>query len=871
MKGLVVIPILLSLAAADAAQPDSLVLRSAAGRLELDAQRGGAVGSFVDPATGRDFAAPGAEPVLFWIALSKPGDTSGQLEWLNSSNAESVSYDASEEAGRKTIRIAYRNLGGRRIHADCTVSASGQEDMIRWSIVIHGGESLILEEVGYPVITLRAPLGDEAGGARLAAGLTKGGVFHEPSRWPASTTVYARQPGELAAQFVCYYDGLGGFYSATADSRGCPKALQLRRNEDGLQLAWRRCCFHELTGPFEPGYEVVTRTFRSADPERATDWPDAADIYKEWALQQPWCARTLAQRDDLPDWIRQGPAMVRFDREWLGRPERIEAWLADYWRARFAGAPLIVAFWGWERVAPWIPPDYFPPYPSEEGLARCVRAARAAGGHPFFWPSGYHWAETYGQRPDGGFEWDDRRDFQQAGLPHAVLNRDGAPWGWDPPWLRGGTNRGLCRGDPWTRQWLNDVAVELTRRGADMIQVDQVVGGLGPGGGACFSKDHGHPPGPGLWDTEAFVEQLDAMRRECRRLNPDIIIGIEEPQELHLQQVGIQDYRDYQARYGEPKQDERASVVAYLYHEFVPFFQSNPRGGDLRMMAYCLVNGQVPHLVPHWPLEPSPALRNGAFESWDGDVPDGWEHVTGYRGQDYAGKPYCDEAVPHGGRASLRIESAAPDDIGQVSQNVPIGPGGLRIGRQYRFSLWSRAAPPARPNSAMIGAFDAEWQSKGAWAVPLSDQGEWRRGEVTFTMPEGAVRLRVMLHVVGAAKVWIDDAALEELGDDGSWTVAARSGLPPEHELAVRWVDLFHGEGRPYLLLGRMLAPPLLEAKRGEDGAPAVLHNAFRAPDGSEAVIAVNATDAPQDAVLHWQGVERTVSFGPWEAKLIKE
>jgi len=871
MRKLIVILTLGSLAAGAAAQPERLALRSAVARLELDAARGGAVRSFVDLATGRDFAARRAEPVLFWVALSKPGDASGQLEWLNSSDAESASYDVSEEAGRKTVTIAYRNLGGRRIHADCAVSAADGEDMIRWRIRIHGAEPSVLEEVGYPVITLRAPIGDDAGSERLAAGLTKGGVCHEPSRWPLGTTLHARQPGELAAQFGCCYDARCGFYSATADSRGYPKALQFRRNQDGLQLAWRRPCFHELAEPFEPGYEVLTSTFRSAEPDRPTDWRDAADIYREWALEQPWCARTLARRDDLPDWLRDGPAMVRFNREWLGRPERIEAWLSGYWRPRFADAPLIVAFWGWERVASWISPDYFPPYPSEEGLARCVRAAKAVGGHPFFWPSGYHWAETYGKQADGGFEWDDRQDFRQTGLPHAVLNRDGTPWSWTPPWLRGGTNRALCRGDLWTRRWLNDIAVELTGRGADMIQVDQVVGGLAPGGGACFSRNHGHPPGPGLWDTEAFVEQLDTMREECQRLNPDIVIGIEEPQELHIQQVGIQDYRDYQSRYGEPKQAERASVIAYLYHDFVPFFQSNPRPGDLHMMAYCLVTGQVPHLVPHWPMEPSPALRNGGFESWDGDVPDGWEHVKGYRGQDYAGRPCRDEAVRHTGRYSLRIESKEPDDIGQVSQNVPIGPNALKPGQGYRFSVWSRAASSARPNNAVVGAFDAEWEAKGVWMVPLADGEEWRRGEVEFTMPAGALRLRIMLHVVGTATVWLDDVALEELGDDGSWKPAMRTGLPPEHELAARWVELFHGEGRPYLLLGRMVHPPRLEVARDGDGAAAVLHNAFRAPDGSEAVIAVNATDQPQRCTLHRGGAARALAFAPWEAKLIKE
>ena len=37
--------------------------------------------------------------------------------------------------------------------------------------------------------------------------------------------------------------------------------------------------------------------------------------------------------------------------------------------------------------------------------------------------------------------------------------------------------------------------------------------------------------------------------------------------------------------------------------------------------------------------------------------------------------------------------------------------------------------------------------------------------------------------------------------------------LSAEHKLALQWIRLFHGEGRPYLLMGRMLHPPRLEAK----------------------------------------------------------
>ncbi len=124
----------------------------------------------------------------------------------------------------------------------------------------------------------------------------------------------------------------------------------------------------------------ATRSARPRSPPRrrasAADWRDAADLYKQWALEQPWCAVPYAKRTDIPDWMKAGPSMIRFHRDWLGKPERVEGWLDDYWQKHFPDVPLIVALWGWEQVGSWVSPKYFPPYPSEAGFSRTVTAAQ---------------------------------------------------------------------------------------------------------------------------------------------------------------------------------------------------------------------------------------------------------------------------------------------------------------------------------------------------------------------------------------------------------------------------------------------------------------------------------------------------------------
>ncbi|MGQ9731119.1 MAG: DUF6259 domain-containing protein [Candidatus Zipacnadales bacterium] len=641
----------------------------------------------------------------------------------------------------------------------------------------------------------------------------------------------------------------------------------MRRTDEGLELSWRHFCFEPTR--YAMTYDVVTTTFASSEPGRPTDWRDAADIYRAWAEQQSWCARKYAEREDLPAWLKRGPAMVRFTRDWLAEPERIERWLKEYWLKRFPqGTPLIVAYWGWEKVASWVTPDYFPVFPSDEQFRELARMNRELGGHVFLWPSGYHYTLSYNAREDGTFEWDDRERFNREVRSHAVVQRDSATFVFKPDWLRGGENSCMCPGDPWTIDWLNDIAVRLVERGADMIQVDQVVGGSFR---VCYLSTHGHPPGPGLWQAEVFRRQLTTMLQRIRALDPRAVVCFEEPNEHFIQYVAVQDYRDIEGRWGDPQPDELASVFNYVYHEYLPTFQSNPRANNKLLQAYCLINGQIPHFRPSWEIGPGPLLGNGDFEEWRGETVVGWDRVGGWQGETWHGTYSCDRAEKHRGKCSIRLESSEGDTV-QVSRNLNVSEA-FRIGGTYRLSAWMKSRELAQPNRIALGALTRELVSKGSWALEMpSPAAGWVQREVTFTVPAGTDFLRIMMHIRGRGVVWVDDMRLEEIGPDGTASEVMRPEVPPDHELMRQWVTLYTGEGRPYLLHGRMLHPPKLECapRAPDDRWPAILHNAYRAPNGREAVILVNVTDIQQNGLLTWHGKEMTVKLAPWEVRLIQ-
>lgn len=856
-----------------AEKPRQVKLENDRVTIVLDEAAGAPV-SLIDRASGRELLATQKRPALFQLEFSERGDPNAKRFAVTNLDAvrRTLTHDSKE--GRSAARLAFFELGQRPIEVTCTAAAAPGDRMIRWRLEAKFPESLVLESVRYPILVLRTPTGPDANDA-LVLGSTKGGVHHRPSVGKPGQVALATQPGNLAAQFGCYYDPAGGVFTAALDTRGYRKTIWAARTGEGLSLAWQQACFQ--TSPFALDYDLVTTTFASPDPSRAADWRDAADLYKEWAVRQPWCRRTFAERDDLPAWLREGPAMVRFGREWLSQPESIERWLKDYWRPKFGTRiPLIVAYWGWEKVATWITPDYFPVYPSDEAFRRLTRVGREMNAHAFLWPSGYHYTLTYMKRPDGTFEWDDRARFDAQARPHAVCGRDGKALIGDRFWLQGGQTATLCGGDPWTIDWFNRIAVGCVERGAELVQIDQVVGGAFP---PCYSTAHGHAPGPGVWATDSFHRQLKTALEACRKVDPGAVMCFEEPNELFIQEIGIQDYRDWEAfqrafRSPGPRREiEPASVFGYLYHEYLPAFQSNPRSHDRLQAAHCLVTGQIPHLIPSRRVGPGPLLANGQFEERKGSQVSDWPRVDGYQGRAYSGATASDDTVCHGGRASVRLTNTESDQLAQMAQNVDVG-GEFRPGRNYRLSAWMKSGGLKQPNAIAFAAFTTDMKALGSWHIPMPrTAGDWSRAQADFTLPQGAQFVRIMLNLRGPGTIWLDDLALEEVRADGTTVVVPRPTEPADHELMRQWVELFHGAGRPYLLLGRMLHPPRLEIGTFEGAGrpfPCILHNAFQAADGSSAVVLINVTDTPQTGQLTWQGRRQAITLEPWRVKLVK-
>ena len=298
-------------------------LNNRAIRVIIDPGDKGAIASVVDKASGMEFVATQSAPRLFSLAFSKTAEGGGERFYLSSRDARSFSMEVTP--GMATLR--YDGLGEWPVHVTCTVSASAYDPLLRWRISVAVPDGLVLEDVQFPFVVLRAPLGTDAADDAAVFGHTKGGVIRAPAAMKTGARVSGIQPGSLAAQFASYYDHRAGFYLAAYDATGYPKTFEMRRTAEGVEMDWDLHCF--APDSYAMDFDVVMTSFGSADQATPADWRDAADIYKAWALRQPWCATPYEKRQDIPAWMKAGPAMVRFNRQWLADPSRIEAWLTE--------------------------------------------------------------------------------------------------------------------------------------------------------------------------------------------------------------------------------------------------------------------------------------------------------------------------------------------------------------------------------------------------------------------------------------------------------------------------------------------------------------------------------------------------------------
>ncbi len=328
------------------------------------------------------------------------------------------SVDVRDEADERVLRARFDQLGGLDLTVVLEVRTSEARPLSRWSLELDSRAELDVTDIQFPFVVCAYKLAGAPGSEALVWPLGAGVLMTDirpgqlqpdnPHSWqfvPTNTDTH-HYPGYTFAQFLAYYNDRAGLYLACEDVEGRIKVIKPLHHPSGIRL----CIGHVGDWP-SPGkrrleYDTVVGTF-------AGDWTAAATLYRDWSLQQPWARRTLSERTDVPEWLRDAPPhlAVRIQGEIDDGPTEPNQGLIPYVKAleplgrleQRLGAPVLPVLMAWERPGPWIYPDCFPPAGGEGALRELAGLVRDNGGHlgsfcnGTRWVTGHYWSNYDGR------------------------------------------------------------------------------------------------------------------------------------------------------------------------------------------------------------------------------------------------------------------------------------------------------------------------------------------------------------------------------------------------------------------------------------------------------------------------------------------
>lgn len=165
-------------------------------------------------------------------------------------------------------------------------------------------------EYNYPILNLAPP--DPALEKNFFLNTYRmGEIIPDPFHAAPVSSLYVGH-NTKAGQFTALYGAnKRGFFYGSRDPEGWQKRFDLAFN-----LNERYAQFSLWNAPLnlgDPG-EDFKMPFPVAAGFFTGDWYDACQVYREWAIKQVWCRKgTVAQRDDIPQWLKDCCIVLRQD------------------------------------------------------------------------------------------------------------------------------------------------------------------------------------------------------------------------------------------------------------------------------------------------------------------------------------------------------------------------------------------------------------------------------------------------------------------------------------------------------------------------------------------------------------------------------
>jgi len=460
-------------------------------RVEIDSQSH-SIAQIADRASGHAFLSPDSSTALWLIEM---------MDGTVLSPTAAGTFSIEDEKAKTNECIVtwseFENADGGDLRVTATIKLDSSFPTSRWRIAVEGLGNQKPRRIIYPRIGSIAPQVDEtlAVPQWIGEATTRAREILNPDGNPGGRREW-EYPGLLSMQFLALYGGEGpGLLVSTDDTQLMAKRFAVfgdGRDGVGLGVIHLVPVGADVNGSFEPGYDVLIRTFEG-------DWYTAAAHYREWASKQWWVEQSRVRTGQTPDWVRDTGL-------WVWNRGRSPGVLGPAVTLQNQAEMPVSVFWHWWHGCAYDVgfPEYLPPREGADSFRLSVAEAQKDGIHAIVYMNQRLWGMTTESWSEQGAERFAVKQPDGSVAPEVYNTFVKAP------------NASMCMGTDFWRNTYAGLAAEAIRDlGVAGIYMDQACSSL-----ACYDATHGHPLGGGTYWMEGFK----ALERDIRQRCADVII-----------------------------------------------------------------------------------------------------------------------------------------------------------------------------------------------------------------------------------------------------------------------------------------------------------------------------------------------------------
>lgn len=435
----------------------------------------------------------------------------------------------------------------------------------------------LIEWVEFPAFSVENYLDGSKQSAMLWM-FNEGVLVHcdKQNTWPYEEPHYPDRgitglfPNMVESQFMAYLFNDGGLYIGCHDEKCGVKQIDFYHQDERIKIQLRlysNACYGE---DFSMDYDIVLRFFKG-------EWQDACDIYRAW-YESVSTVSKIENTVELPAWYQESPLVVALpirgahDQAEMS-PTRFYPYdnlLKEVERiANQTKSKLLVHLMHWEGSAPWAPPYVWPPYGGEQAFKAFSDKLHAMGHYLGVYCSGFSWTQQSRLIP----EYNREEEFEKNNLQEemSVSIEQVLEYTNICDSQRSGYH--FCATSKYLREVIQKETDAMFNAGIDFVQLlDQNHGGCTY---FCYSKTHGHPHAPGVWQVDEVNHILTDL------LTGERVFGCESAAAEPF--IGNLRFNDNRWTYAELA-GEAVPAYAYIYHSRVNNFMGNQSCCPFRLM-----------------------------------------------------------------------------------------------------------------------------------------------------------------------------------------------------------------------------------------------------------------------------------------------